>query len=79
MKFLEVKQGELSIRREKIVAVERKDEILTTIYTESGTFESDLPYQSVIDILEMTSEDDLLKSMAGSLKQLEQNDQLFGG
>jgi len=34
MKFLEVKQGELSIKRSAIVAVERKDEILTTIYTD---------------------------------------------
>ena len=85
MKFIEIKTEELSVDVKEIIAIERRDEILSTVYTKAGTFDSDLPYRMLIDMLEGTQipekeeEIGLLSQMNDSLAQLKTNDQLFGG
>lgn len=52
MKFLEVRDG-VSVKVDKIVAVERGDTELTSkVVTPSGTFDSGFPYITLLSILE---------------------------
>jgi len=85
MKYIEVKPESLSILRKSIIAIERRDEVFTNIYTEASTFESELPYRVIIDMLESSESDGSLNEMAvfrqmnNSLKTLVDNSQIFGG
>ena len=55
MEFIEIRDG-LSIRVDAIEGVERRDELTSTVYTNSNSYESTFPYRVLIELLGISGE-----------------------
>ena len=77
--MMAIKAG-LSINIEDVVAVEREDELTSTIYTSTSQFSSDIPYEAMLQILaKVHNAGEQTEQMVHSLKILQDNAQRFEG
>ena len=58
MKFIEIKEG-VCIAKDEIIALEKIDEFNTRVFTEGGSFESNLPYTTLIQIIDSEPQQDV--------------------
>lgn len=90
MRYLEIRQG-LTIKMSEVEAIEKKDEITTSIYTKNRSYETNIPYEALKDIIQSGNDgneqqnningailSNLLQANK-SLNVLEKSSQYFGG
>lgn len=78
MKFIEISEG-LSISIDDIKAVEKIEELRTRIHTNISSYETELPYQSLLDIIEQRKPQEMKPETENLLQGFLKNAGTFAG
>lgn len=56
MKFIQIADG-ISVRKSNIEAIQKSSDLSSTVYTADNEFKSDLPYSTLIALLELDAQE----------------------
>ena len=78
MKFISITPN-ISIRKDEIIAVERNEHGLSRVVLENGSYDSDFPYETILQLLEVPDIEEKMQDTMSRVEAYHKPMQYFAG